>query len=226
MLPILKLERNTVGRDFATGDLHGSKTNLMIALDRVNFDFEKDRLIVTGDLIDRGPDSLETARLLNEPWFFSVAGNHDVNAISLIVNNEGNIHHSWGNLWLASLSPEEMTELVTLVSQLPYLIEVETGRGLVGVLHAEPPASQWSVIREMIERVYTVENFWKSPVLSTLLFSRDIISGAAEPVDVEGVVEVLVGHSALYKSEVRGNMRYLDVGVGYESDILPFLYEL
>lgn len=46
-------------------------------LDRIGFDRFRDRLFSTGDLIDRGPDSVGTLELVREPWFYFVKGNHE-----------------------------------------------------------------------------------------------------------------------------------------------------
>ncbi|MDD4967531.1 metallophosphoesterase, partial [Halothiobacillus sp.] len=68
---------NPNGRDFVVGDIHGNLARLEKVLDYHQFKPESDRLIAVGDLINRGTDSLNTLRLLSEPWFFSVAGNHE-----------------------------------------------------------------------------------------------------------------------------------------------------
>ena len=47
----------------------------------VNFDFDNDRLICSGDLIDRGEKSREVVELLDESWFYSTLGNHELMCI-------------------------------------------------------------------------------------------------------------------------------------------------
>lgn len=71
-----RLAANSAGRDFVVGDLHGQYDLLMGELDRAGFDRDTDRLICVGDLVDRGPQSVECLSLLREPWFFAVLGNH------------------------------------------------------------------------------------------------------------------------------------------------------
>lgn len=72
-----QLPTNTRERDFVIGDLHGCLDLLQIKLERVQFEPAQDRLFSVGDLIDRGPKSLGCLRLLHEPWFFVVRGNHE-----------------------------------------------------------------------------------------------------------------------------------------------------
>ena len=73
----LVLPVNTKGNDYVVGDIHGHAKKLLKQLDGIGFDATVDRLICVGDLIDRGPESIEALALLNEPWFFSVLGNHE-----------------------------------------------------------------------------------------------------------------------------------------------------
>lgn len=74
---VKELPANTAGRDFVIGDLHGAFSCLERALEGVKFDPAVDRLISVGDLVDRGPENEKCLRLLLEPWFFAVKGNHE-----------------------------------------------------------------------------------------------------------------------------------------------------
>lgn len=74
---IRKLPTNLHGKDFVVGDIHGCVDLLLRLLNEVNFDTSKDRLFAVGDLIDRGPHSLECLQLSASPWFYSVQGNHE-----------------------------------------------------------------------------------------------------------------------------------------------------
>lgn len=69
---------NKRGRDFIVGDLHGCLAQLHMALHKVKFSPSSgDRLFSVGDLIDRGPQSFDCLKLILEPWFFYVRGNHE-----------------------------------------------------------------------------------------------------------------------------------------------------
>jgi len=68
---------NTEYRTIIIGDIHGCLTEFNNLLDKLNYNPNTDRVILLGDLIDRGPDSigvLRTARQLN---LECVMGNHE-----------------------------------------------------------------------------------------------------------------------------------------------------
>ena len=50
-----------------------------------------DYFISVGDNIDRGPESLNVLRLLNQPWFTSVKGNHEAMALDAFETGDGNM---------------------------------------------------------------------------------------------------------------------------------------
>lgn len=76
------LRARSCGRDLVIGDLHGELSTLWRLLDSVEFDPAIDRVIAVGDLCDHGPNSLEALALLEQPWFSSVLGNHEVMLIA------------------------------------------------------------------------------------------------------------------------------------------------
>lgn len=66
---------------WVVGDIHGEYQLLQSRLHQLSFFPEIDLLISVGDNIDRGPESLDVLRLLNQPWFTSVKGNHEAMAL-------------------------------------------------------------------------------------------------------------------------------------------------
>lgn len=132
---------NTEGRDFVIGDLHGCYSLLDTLLDHVNFNTKTDRLLSVGDLVDRGPSSLKCLRLLNEPWFHSVMGNHEEMMMHWL--EYGNPLWAWnGGHWRDSLSERDKNDLVDLIElkvcNLPGIITVDMKNGKkFHVVHAE-----------------------------------------------------------------------------------------
>lgn len=72
--------------DYAVGDIQGCYDPLSRLLERVNFDPSVDTLLCVGDLVNRGPKSLKTLRLLKslDNQCVSVLGNHDIHLLSMM----------------------------------------------------------------------------------------------------------------------------------------------
>ena len=69
---------------YAVGDIQGCYEPLCRLLDKVGFDQACDRLWCVGDLVNRGPQSLETLRFLRSlgSSFTTVLGNHDLHFLA------------------------------------------------------------------------------------------------------------------------------------------------
>lgn len=130
---VRSLPKNTNGRDFIIGDLHGCYDELHALLTRVDFDTEKDRVLSVGDLIDRGPYVSDCLRLLDEPWFFAVRGNHEQLWLKWYWEQENP-----EKILQSSVASSEQKSLVLYAKkllQLPYVMVI--GDGDFVIVHAE-----------------------------------------------------------------------------------------
>ncbi|WP_342244008.1 symmetrical bis(5'-nucleosyl)-tetraphosphatase [Pseudomonas sp. OTU5201] len=75
---------------YAVGDIQGCLDQLKCLLEQVRFDPARDQLWLVGDLVNRGPKSLETLRFLYSirESVICVLGNHDLHLLAVANNIE------------------------------------------------------------------------------------------------------------------------------------------
>ncbi|MFE8071000.1 metallophosphoesterase [Marinobacteraceae bacterium S3BR75-40.1] len=171
-------EVNRDGRDYIVGDVHGEYDRLQAALAKVRFDAAVDRLFCVGDLVDRGPDSAALIALLDEPWCFSVIGNHEMMLLESEDNAQARMAHDLnGGDWFYRLTPFEQARIRGRVSQACALaFSVDTRWGTLGIIHATAP-SDWSTVQEVpLEPGHWDELVWDRTDYRTALSRPELIT--------------------------------------------------
>jgi serine/threonine protein phosphatase 1 len=128
-----RLPCNTRGRDLVVGDLHGHRSLLEVELDRLGFDPGRDRVLSVGDLVDRGPESLATLALIEEPWFHAVLGNHELMLLAFLGRYTSRqyarkAYPTGGGEWIGEALARHrplVMRLAERVASLPVAIHVE-----------------------------------------------------------------------------------------------------
>ncbi|WP_445399106.1 metallophosphoesterase [Zobellella sp. An-6] len=196
---------NTRGNDFAIGDLHGCFDALRASLAEVGFNPGRDRLFSVGDLIDRGPRSLDCLSLVFEPWFFAVQGNHEQMMWAALECAGPGALAQWvmnGGQWGFEYDWSELKAYArTALARLPHAIEVELNGSKVGLVHAEVPERDWHSLHRPLTPVQLAQLVWARERLAR----RD-----ATP--IAHVDLVLAGHSIVPEVTRLGNMLYIDTG--------------
>lgn len=207
-LVLRTLPKNALGRDFVVGDVHGYFAELMQALDKVEFDFTRDRLLAVGDLINRGPDSYSCLQLLNEPWFFSVQGNHE--RLMLLSLADGKFsNQAWqkqGGGWVSLYTDDELYDLGRLIkTKMPLALEVNFTKQCLGVVHAEVLNDDWNQLR-----------FWQGKLTQELVIATTILRRRMhKKLDhhVANIDAVVCGHTLVKKPTRLGNVTYIETGI-------------
>ncbi len=124
---------------YAIGDVQGCYDELHALLGRVGFDRARDRLWFVGDLVNRGPKSLEVLRFVRElgDCAIVVLGNHDLH---LITQHEGFERRRADDTFVDVLGSPEAKELVDWLRCRPMM----HAEGNWAMVHAGL-LPQWSI---------------------------------------------------------------------------------
>jgi serine/threonine protein phosphatase 1 len=239
--PVRRFKKNTTGRDFVVGDLHGCFTQLEQELESRRYDPSRDRLFAVGDLVDRGHESPFVLDIVRRYDIHSVRGNHE----DVIVRwhrhggKDSSIRCNGGE-WLLEMADntQAVDEIVAYMAALPYAIEIETDEGLVGIVHANVPVPSWAQMVEALEqegrdgairrKVIWDRSRWTSRKASGAVSIRRtaaqllkrLASGLSDPGrHVKGVAAVVVGHTPTRKPIVRGNVLNIDTGLVFGGNL-------
>lgn len=203
-----RLARNTLGRDFVVGDIHGAYDQVIAAMRAVKFNGKVDRLISVGDLVDRGAGSYRCLGFLRQPYVHAARGNHERDILELSYEEAcmlAKLDFN-GMSWIESFSREEFAEAQARFASLPLAIEIDTDRGLVGIVHGDVPVGMdWPTFTAALER-------GDPQVVKVALEGRDRIKGRNDA-GVAGVGRVFVGHTVQWDGpRVLGNLVGIDSG--------------
>ncbi|WP_300731993.1 symmetrical bis(5'-nucleosyl)-tetraphosphatase [Pseudomonas sp.] len=126
---------------YAVGDLQGCLQPLKCLLERVSFDPAKDTLWLVGDLVNRGPQSLETLQFLYSMRnsLVCVLGNHDLHLLAVAHNVE---RLKKGDTLREILQAPDCDELLYWLRGLP-LLHYDAKRDTALVHAGIPP--QWTL---------------------------------------------------------------------------------
>ncbi|MBD9399511.1 symmetrical bis(5'-nucleosyl)-tetraphosphatase [Pseudomonas sp. PDM11] len=145
---------------YAVGDLQGCLKPLQCLLERVAFDPAHDRLWLVGDLVNRGPASLETLRFLYgmREALVCVLGNHDLHLLAAARNIE---RLKRGDTLREILEAPDRDELLQWLRQQK-LLHYDEQRDTALVHAGIPP--QWNMAKAL-RRAAEVENALRDDAL-------------------------------------------------------------
>jgi bis(5'-nucleosyl)-tetraphosphatase (symmetrical) len=130
---------------YAIGDIQGCYDTLRRLIDTLGFDERRDRLWFAGDLVNRGPQSLQVLRFVRGLGAAgaTVLGNHDLHLLALANGGKKGRRDTLE----AVLAAPDRDELLDWLRRQPLLLEAPSQQGPAGdwaVLHAGL-APQWDM---------------------------------------------------------------------------------
>lgn len=233
---VVRMPANQLGRDFVMGDLHGEVGQLKRRLTELGFDGRVDRLFSVGDLIDRGKDSLAALRLLQEPWFFAVLGNHERMMLEYLFEPEKpNLWLENGGDWHQSVDWAQLLELAQLVRQLPLIRIVGEGQNRFQLVHAQMPEADQFLDRELGSDDIEFATWSRQLIRAAEAFQiyHGISEPVGRPVSIEEVENLphyqpididhaltFCGHSVIPRPMLWRSHYLLDTGAGWPDGIV------
>lgn len=208
--------RNTKGRDFVVGDIHGHFLAFEKLLWQVDFDPQKDRVFSVGDLIDRGPESERAIEFLNYDWFHAIRGNHEQMLLDSAASNQ--ISRNWttfnGGDWWQNIPCHLHHRIRNVISKLPLALEVATGKGRIGIVHADIPTGMtW---QNFVSQLDHDQDVIDQALWSRTRFKQIQMMGRTQP--VSGIDMIIFGHTPVHKPVRESNIVYIDTGAAYPKD--------
>lgn len=102
------------------GDIHGCLDEFNELLELIEYDKNKIRLISVGDLIDRGPYSVECVRRIHDLGIECLIANHELKCLKFFKNhaNDENPPYNSGNLFYKNFNNEDLVYLKHLPSHI------------------------------------------------------------------------------------------------------------
>lgn len=210
----MSIKKDT-GNVYVCGDLHGMYDRFIEELDKIDFDFDNDLMIFLGDLVDRGPKSLECFNLLYKDWCISILGNHEFMCYDTLDYNykayvESHIHY--GGQWFHDLPADVKIHISNRMRKLPYGIELNYKGKKYGFIHGDVGNSKydWNNIKNSLRD----DNYDKSTsgqIAHSVLWSRKKIE-SNDSIYIQNIDEVYLGHTPVNTITTLGNCHYIDTG--------------
>lgn len=218
--PAVKILNHPGVRDYyVCGDIHGMVSLLYAKLNSLGFDPSMDRLVCTGDIVDRGSQSIQAVLLLKEDWFESVCGNNEDMVLRALADRRHITYHlKNGGRWLYDLDPEEIKLVESLLKDLPYAIEIHHQGAKYGVVHADVMGNNWNNFKDQLLGKRSLLSFLycsstRRDIYQHTIWSRDrFMEAHANLSAIRGVDAVFAGHNITPRPIHRKNMFYIDTG--------------
>ena len=202
----------TGGRDWVVGDVHGCFQTLRQALRGIDFEYGRDRLFSVGDLIDRGPNSIEALEWLeNERFEAVVMGNHEAEMVRMLQTGEILAPAKAYQQWMWNIERRDLFRWHRALRPLPLAVTVETAAaGRVGIVHCSTWSDSWSATIDALEKRDIV-------AINMVLLGTDERGKRVAPSgnEVAGIDRVIAGHDSRKELERRANMWCIDTGAGF-----------
>jgi len=135
---------------WVVGDVQGCAQELETLLKKIRFDASRDELWSAGDLVNKGPDSLEVMRIWTAAGGRAVLGNHEIDALVTWSGTKKKRRHTLDALFEAP----DAGDLMESLRRLPVLVRLPSaGRGPDAWLVHAGLRPRWTDLPRVASRV-------------------------------------------------------------------------
>jgi serine/threonine protein phosphatase 1 len=124
-----------------------------------------------------------------------------------------------GGKWFNKIPPHLQSVWAFVFSELPIAIEIEVPKGVVGIVHADCVAHEWSRMVQMLESPANAKE--RKLIHGACLHSRSRID-LNDTTPVGGIRAVVVGHSPVKAMRQIANVYHIDTTGGAEDGHYTF----
>lgn len=147
-MKIVELDLSDSGRCFVVGEVSGHFFALKQMLRELDFDPDKDILVLNGNFTGYCLSSRDLTAWLDKPWVIALLGRSEVELLSRL---EGGAKPSLVGQWLGMLSGKEKGKIRDILIDKPLVAQIEYQGQLMAVSHASVPAgSNWDHFRSAL----------------------------------------------------------------------------
>ena len=175
----------TVRYTYAIGDVQGCFDDLLRLLDKIDFDPAQDRLWFTGDLVNKGPNSLNILRFVKglRESAITVLGNHDIYLLAVAA---GAVKDKKSDTIAGILAAHDREELLFWLRHQPVLHH-DAVLGYTMVHAGLPP--QWDLVAALA-RARELENVLQNDGYEELLGALYKVKPDRWSEDLEGLARL------------------------------------
>lgn len=201
------LNANWRGKDYFVGDIGGQYTGLKRALHKTQFDPRRDRLFCTGNLIDPGTESPKVLTLLEQPWFFTVLGVHELMMLDALKRGHYLHWYMAGGQWAFNQDltlARDLTDAIPLLHSLPIAFLIEQRKyPPIGLISKSPPQD------------FTKEGLASASLMQLLdcLIKTDVPN--KKRCNYHQLDAVILGGEPARKSWAKGNIAGINLGASF-----------
>lgn len=206
------------GRVMIVGDIHGCADEFRELLER--YGAAGDTLILAGDLVNKGPKSIEVLDIARARGALGVAGNHEIASL------RGRARAEPKYAWTAALTEEHLTYL----RRLPYTISLPAHAAVVvhaGLVPGVPLAGQdartMMTMRNLLPCCPVAPAADGAPRFEAQ--EKNGLGGSAWAAQWIGPPHVYFGHDAMRKLQRHAHATGLDTGCVYGGELTAAILE-